>query len=154
MRGPVRLSLKGVSMNRFPSKPFPYEDIVAMPHPVSSVHPPMSLSDRAAQFAPFAALTSYHDAVREAARFTDDRIEPDEDVKDLLDERLRQLQQNADRHPRITILYFLPDEKKAGGTYVSATGSLKKIDWYQHLILLQDRTSVPIENIIELSFLS
>ena len=113
-----------------------------------------SLSDRAAQFAPFAALTSYHDAVREAARFTDDRIEPDEDVKDLLDERLRQLQQNADRHPRITILYFLPDEKKAGGTYVSATGSLKKIDWYQRLILLQDRTSVPIENIIELSFLS
>lgn len=71
-----------------------------------------------------------------------------------MDERLRQLQQNADRHPRITILYFLPDEKKAGGTYVSATGSLKKIDWYQRLILLQDRTSVPIENIIELSFLS
>ena len=110
MRGACPPPLKGVSMNRFPSKPFPYEDIITMSHPVSPVHPPMSLSNRAAQFAPFAALTSYHDAVREAARFTDDRIEPDEDIKELLDEQLRQLQQNMDRCPRITILYFLPDK--------------------------------------------
>lgn len=138
-------------MNHSQSKPFPYEDIIDMSHPVSSGHLPMPIPDRAAQFAPFAALTGYHDALREEARFIKDRIELDENMKELLDERLRQLQQRIKHRPRIVIRYFLPDDRKAGGTYVSAAGFPEKIDWHQHLIVLQDGTSIPIENIIELS---
>ena len=133
------------------SKPFPYEDILHLPHPVSSSHPPMPVKDRAAQFAPFAALTGYHDAVREASRFTDEETDLDENIKDLLDEKLRLLQQNIHLHPQVTILYFLPDGKKAGGTYASATGFVKKVDDYHHMILLQDGTVIPLEHIRELS---
>lgn len=138
-------------MNHSQEKPFPYEDILPLAHPVSASHPPMPVKDRAAQFAPFAALAGYHDAVREASRFTDEETELDENVKDLLDEKLRLLQQNIHLHPQITILYFSPDREKAGGTYASATGFVKKVDDYHRMILLQDGTSVPIEHIRELS---
>ena len=138
-------------MNHSQPSPFPYKDILYLSHPVSATHPPMPARDRAAQFAPFAALTSYHDAVRKAARFTDERIELDENAKDLLDEKLRRLHQNASLHPQITIQYFLPDKEKAGGSYVSATGFLKKTDWYHRKVILQDGTGIPIDDIIELS---
>ncbi|MCI9163611.1 MAG: hypothetical protein HFG59_10200 [Lachnospiraceae bacterium] len=138
-------------MNRSQPLPFPYEDILYLPHPVSSAHPPMPLSDRAAQFAPFAALASYHEAVREEARFTSERIELDEHAKDLLDKKFRLLQQHAHLHPQVTLLYFLPDKEKAGGTYVSAAGFLKKTDWCRRMVILQDGTAIPIDDIIELS---
>lgn len=138
-------------MNHSQPPRFPYEDILYLPHPVSSTHPPMPRPDRAAQFAPFAALSVYHDAVRESSRFTDKKIELDDHAKDLLDEKLCMLQQNTHLHHQVTILYFLPDEKKDGGAYVSATGFLKKTDWYNRVLILQDDTAVPIDSIIELS---
>lgn len=132
-------------------QPFPYEDIVRLSRPRSASHPPMPAAGRAAQFAPFAALTDYHSAVRETARFTDERIELDENAKAILDEKLLLLQQKLSSHPEITILYFQPDAKKAGGFYTHATGFLKKIDLYQRRIILQDGLTVPMDDIMDIT---
>lgn len=137
-------------MNHFQKRPFPYEDIVNLTRPASSTHPPMPTADRAAQFAPFAALTNYHDAIREATRFTDEKRELDEHAKSLLNEKLQHLQQKVHTAPRITVRYFLPDTKKAGGAYITATGFLKKIDTNHREIILQNGTSIPFDDITEI----
>ena len=137
-------------MKHFQPETFPYEDIVNLTRPISPAHPPMPKADRAAQFAPFAALTDYHEAIREATRFTDEKKELDEQAISLLSEKLHFLQQNVHLHPKITILYFLPDRQKAGGTYLSATGFLKKIDRNNHVVILQNGTSIPFDDIIEI----
>ena len=124
-----------------------YEDIINMEHPVSTRHPQMSMLDRAAQFSPFAALTGYDAAVKETARLTDARIELDENSKALLNEKLQMLQESLDEKPEVTIIYFLPDEKKAGGEYVSITGIIKKIDGNKREIIMTDGGRVPIEEI-------
>lgn len=90
----------------------PYEDMLELPHPVSKTHPQMPRGDRAAQFAPFAALTGYEEAVREAARFTEEKMVLDEDSKEQLDWKLRHLQEKVKEKPTITVTYFLKDEKK------------------------------------------
>lgn len=134
-----------------PRDDFPYRDILYLPHPVSAVHPPMSVSDRAAQFAPFAALTDYHSSVREMARFTDKRIELDENAKSALDEKLRLLQQRLPLHPQVTILYFLPDTRKEGGSYIQVSGSVKKIDRYSRRILLENGIAVSMDDITDIT---
>ena len=119
-----------------------YDDIIDLPHHVSTTHHRMSMLERAAQFQPFRALTGYEDAVRETARLTDDRVELTEDEKALLDGKLQRLADNLASHPLVTVTYFQPDKKKAGGAYVTATGQLKKIDDYEGvLILLRARCS-------------
>lgn len=142
-------------------KKFPYEDIVDLPHPVSKVHPRMSLQDRAAQFSPFAALTGHEEAIQETARLTDIQIELDEDTKNLLNEKLLVLQNRwkeakETRQPgvQVSLTYFLPDERKAGGEYVTRSGVVKKIDDFQRSILLEDGTMIPIWRIKEVDVLS
>ena len=132
----------------------PYEDILDLPHPVSPFHPPMSPADRAAQFAPFAALTGHEAAIWETARLTEERIELSEDRKAELDAALRFLQENLSLAPEVSVIYFLPDTKKAGGAYATATGQVKKIDEYARSLLMTDRTEIPIEDIwdIELKY--
>lgn len=125
-----------------------YEDIIALPHHVSKTHPQMSLHDRAAQFSPFAALTGYDGAIKETARLTDKRIELDETRKMVLDEKLRIVQTQRSSEPVIKITYFQPDEKKVGGAYVSAIGTMKKIDEYERIVVMQDGTRIPIAEII------
>ena len=127
-----------------------YDDIIHLPHHVSSVHPPMPVSDRAAQFAPFAALTGHGEAIKETARLTDKRVELDENAKAVLDEKLRMVQEMMAQRPEITVTYFLPDEKKAGGRYVSATGNVKKIDLYNHLIVMTDGLRIPLSEVFEI----
>lgn len=127
-----------------------YDDIIHLPHPVSATHPPMSRQNRAAQFAPFAALTGYEAAVRETARLTDQRIELDEYEKDALNEKLQLVAEQLSDSSEIEVTYFLPDQKKAGGAYVSATGQVKKIDEFKQLIVFQDGKKIPIEEIIEI----
>ena len=125
-----------------------YDDIINLPHPVSSRHPQMSLHDRAAQFSPFAALTGYDTAVKETARLTEQRIELDESSKSLLDEKLGIVQEQLDQKPEITITYFKPDPKKAGGSYAEVTGSIKKIDEYERLLVLCSGEKIPIDEVI------
>lgn len=127
-----------------------YDDIINLPHPTSAKHPRMSAIDRAAQFSPFAALTGYDAAVKETARLTDQRIELDEYAKAALDERLRIVQDNIREHPEVTVTFFRPDERKAGGAYVDHTGYVKKVDTYQNCLVMTDGAEIPIYEIIDL----
>lgn len=127
-----------------------YEDIVNMPHHVSPIRTQMDISNRAAQFSPFAALSGYDDAVGETARITQDRADlSDEAVADI-NESLLILMEHASEHPEVTICYFKPDEKKSGGAFMTVDGRLKKLDAYSHEIFLEDGTSIPFENILHI----
>lgn len=127
--------------------PFPYEDILSLPHPVSVNHPRMPLRDRAAQFAPFAALTGYGEAVKEEARFTDRKAELSEDQKERLDRCLRRMAAQLPGAPEAAFTYFRPDSRKDGGTYVTAVGRLGGRDDLQRVIWLTDGTRIPIDDI-------
>ena len=127
-----------------------YDDIIDLPHHVSTTHHRMSMLERAAQFQPFRALTGYEDAVRETARLTDDRVELTEDEKALLDGKLQRLADNLASHPLVTVTYFQPDKKKAGGAYVTATGQLKKIDDFAGVLVLQGGERIVMEDILDI----
>lgn len=123
-----------------------YRDIMDMPHPVSPGRPHMPLSVRAAQFAPFAALSGYGEAVEEEARLTREKAELTEEEKEKLDWQLRILAQK-EGPGKISVTYFVPDAHKSGGAYVSASGFVKKIDYMRKKIFLSDGTEIPAENI-------
>ena len=127
-----------------------YDDIIHLPHPVSRNHPQMLPLDRAAQFSPFAALTGHDAAIRETARLTEEKSELDENRKEMLDERLQMIRENLSEEPEITFTYFKPDEKKSGGAYLTVMGKVKKINEYEHQILLEDGTVIAIENLISI----
>ena len=127
-----------------------YDDIIHLTHHVSSTRPHMPMTDRAAQFMPFRALTGYEDAVRETARYTDERIELTEDEKALLDMRLQKLADEISNQPKMTLTYFRPDKKKAGGAYICVTGQLKKIDDHEGYLILTGGERIFIEDILEI----
>ena len=129
-----------------------YDEIMGLPHHVSKTRPQMPMSDRAAQFAPFAALTGYESAIKETGRLTDERIELDEEALAALDRKYQLLIEALDDAPEVTIIYFRPDERKAGGQYVTATGTVKKVDTFGRRILLQDGTRIPLDSVYELRF--
>ena len=124
-----------------------YDDLLDLPHHVSNVRPHMPRGDRAAQFSPFAALTGYDAAVRETARLTQPRRDLDESSISALNEKLQRLLELPDERPEVTITYYVPDERKAGGAYVGVTGRVKKIDGYTHTVVMTDRTAIPMEQI-------
>lgn len=127
-----------------------YDAIINLPHPTSKKHPRMSMLNRAAQFSPFAALTGYDAAVKETARLTEQRVELDEYSKAALDERLRIIQEHLSETPQVTITFFQPDSRKAGGAYLSVTGCIKKIDTYEKCVVMMDKQKIPIEEIFEI----
>lgn len=127
-----------------------YDDMIGLPHPVSAKHPQMPVSDRAAQFSPFAALTGYEAVIREAARLTDTAVELDEDSKEALDEKLRLVQEQIREHPVLTVVYFEPDAKKAGGAYITVTGAIKRIDPVKRHLVMMDGTVIRMEDVVEL----
>lgn len=127
-----------------------YADIINLPHHVSKKRPQMNLIDRAASFAPFAALTGYDDAVKETARLTDTKLELDENTKEILNDKLQiVLEMNSDDLP-VSITYFVPDKKKAGGAYVVKTGIIKRYDEYERQIIFTDKSLVSIDDMIEI----
>ncbi|MGM9538353.1 MAG: hypothetical protein ACI3VN_08485 [Candidatus Onthomonas sp.] len=127
-----------------------YDDILFLPHPVSTECRHMSNLERAAQFAPFAALTGYESAVLETARLTEAKAELDESEKAVIDTRLRMLLELPGQQPEIIITYFVPDKRKSGGSYVETTGYVKRIDLVEKIILLTDGTRIPIEDVFSL----
>ena len=129
-----------------------YDDIINLPHHTSKVRPRMSSAGRAAQFAPFSALTVHGDAIKETARLTDSKIELDEDEKQILDGKMRYITEHANERMCITVTYFVPDEKKSGGRYDSLTGSVKKKDLVKHCIVMQDGAEIPIDDIVGITF--
>ena len=128
----------------------PYEDILHLPHPTSKNHPRMSIQERAAQFSPFAALTGHAAAIAETARLTDRKIELDEDTRAELDRRQAVLLEQISERPEVTVTWFAPDERKEGGTYVTTTGRLKKLDEIQRVLVLADGTKVQMDDVISL----
>lgn len=127
-----------------------YDDIINMPHHVSSTHPHMSDMDRAAQFSPFAALTGYDDAVKETARLTEQRIELDEYEKEEINARLQYINRVLPDSPEIVIKHFEKDMLKDGGSYVMSDGYVKKIDGYENAIVMMDGKIIYIDNIVKI----
>ena len=127
-----------------------YDDIIHLPHPVSTKHARMSRLDRAAQFSPFAALTGFDATIAETGRLTDESIELDESRKEVLNARLQYLMSVISRQPGVRITYFREDERKAGGAYVTVSGQVKKVDAYDHAIVLTDGTVIPMEVVRDL----
>lgn len=129
----------------------PYEDIINLPHHRSSKHPHMARYDRAAQFSPFAALTGHDDAVNEAARITDERLDLDDYIKADLNERLCIIQEYIKDKPNVSLVYFQEDNLKDGGTYLTATGCIKKIDEYDELVVMEDGNAISINDIVNIN---
>lgn len=129
-----------------------YDDIINLPHHVSKTRPRMSLEQRSAQFAPFAALTGYEDEISETGRLTIDRIELNEEAKQILDRTLQAITKRISTQPAVTITYFVPDTKKDGGAYVTVSGNIKKIDKYKNIIVLTDKTEISITEITDIRF--
>ena len=127
------------------NKPFAYEDIINLPHPVSKRHTPMPMINRAAQFAPFAALTGYDAAIEETARLTEDEILLSEGEIAVLNDRLQRLIQHLPEHPEVAITWFRPDERKSGGAYITTTGTVKKVDEHGKYLLMDSGEVIPME---------
>lgn len=128
-----------------------YNDIINMPHHVSKKHPRMSLENRSAQFAPFAALTGYEDEVEETARLTDKRIEITDEIKTEINIKLKTIQEKIYAKPKVTVKYFIPDTKKEGGSYKTVTSNIIKIDKYKQTIVLKDKIEIPINFITNIN---
>ena len=124
-----------------------YDRIINMPHHVSEKHPHMTLSDRATQFAPFAALTGYEEAVEETARLTDGEIDLDESFILELNGKIMKIKADADKNAEVQITYFVPDERKSGGAYITKKGRVKKVDDYEREIVMADGTRIKIDSI-------
>ena len=127
-----------------------YDEIMGLPHHVSKTRPQMPMSDRAAQFAPFAALTGYDSAIKETGRLTDERIELDEGALTALDMKYQILMDALNEAPEVTITYFRPDERKAGGKYITATGAVKKVDDFERRITMQDGSKIPMDDVLSI----
>ena len=127
-----------------------YDDIINLPHHVSKTRPQMSISDRAAQFSPFAALTGHSAAIKETERLTDRKVELSENEKSILNEKFSLIMEQLSFHPELSVTYFVPDEKKDGGKYVTTTGKIKKIDYYQRKLIMDQGVEIPIGEIYEI----
>lgn len=127
-----------------------YDAILELPHHVSKTHRQMSRQDRAAQFAPFSALSGYDSAIRETARLTDDRIELGEELLLELNTRLQMLSERIQEAPIVSITYFTPDKQKSGGAYLTASGVVRRINDFDREILLDDGTRIKIDDIVSI----
>ena len=127
-----------------------YSDMLHLPHQKSKKRPHVPISHRAAQFAPFAALTGHDRAIREVARLTTDKVELDQCSLDRLNEKLQLLRMNLPHQPVVSIAHFQQDEKKLGGAYLTTKGIVKKIDDYQNLIVMTSGTVISITDIFDI----
>ena len=127
-----------------------YGDIIDMPHPESKKHHRMSDKNRAAQFAPFAALTGHTEALDETVRLTEEEILLSEDMLNILNEKMKLLIENIGGDTPAKITYFKPDKRKSGGEYITHTGIVTKFDEYEHMIVFDDKTIVPIKCIADI----
>ena len=127
-----------------------YEDIINLPHHVSKTRKPMSLENRSAQFAPFAALTGYGDAIKETSRLTTNIKDLSETEKSIIDNKLRILNSIIKDKPFATFTYFVPDSKKSGGKYITVSGNVRRIDVVNNEIVFTDKKVINISDIIDI----
>ena len=127
-----------------------YDKIISLPHHVSHKHPPMTMINRAAQFSPFAVLTGYEAAVSETARLTETKPELTEERRAELDRKQQQLMERMAEMPTVTVTFFLPDERKSGGSIRTVTAPLRKIDAVERILYLADGSRIPLEDVLDL----
>lgn len=127
-----------------------YDDIINLPHHQSAERVHMSLHDRAAQFAPFAALTGHEEAIEETARLTDEKIILDETAIEKINEKLYELSQKLVEKQTVSITYFKPDELKQGGAYLTDIGSIKKIDDIEKVVIMDSGMKIKMERILSI----
>lgn len=128
-----------------------YNDIIDLPHHESKKHKPMSLEARAAQFAPFAALTGFSEEIQEAERLTSNKKETDENLKEILDRKLQIIKEQINIKPLVIITYFIKDLKKDGGSYVTTSGVIERINEYTNTIILDNKTEISINEIVDIT---
>ena len=129
-----------------------YEDMLYLEPPVSKIHRKMSISERAAQFMPFAALTGYEDLIRESSRITQRRIELSETEIEELKHKLEFLHFHEKENPLIKVMYFLQDLKKNGGSYQTVEKQLHRIDDIEKKVIFKDRTTIQFDDIISVEY--
>lgn len=127
-----------------------YDDIINLPHHVSKNHPQMSRYNRAAQFAPFSALTGYEESINEAGRYVTDKIELDDSNKEEINFKLNILNNLINQRNQVTFIFFSKDKLKNGGSYKTIKGILKKYDEINNLIILEDKTKIYIDDIFSI----
>ena len=124
-----------------------------LPHHVSPTRRRMTMTERAAQFSPFAALVGYGEAIRETSRAVGQQMELSEEEKAVLDQKqqiiLAALEQGEE--PEVTVTYFQPDRKKDGGEYVSYTGSIKKYKEIENTLVFGGGKEIPLSGIVDLT---
>ncbi len=128
-----------------------YDDIINLPHYEPKHHPRMSMWNRAAQFAPFAALTGYDAAIRESGRLTDDWVALSESGNEELNRKMELLLSKLSEQPHVTIEYFVSDEHKDGGSYQSYTGNIKRIDEYEKTMVMTDGKKIQLKMITNIT---
>lgn len=124
-----------------------YNSIMGLPHHVSAKHRHMLMTERAAQFSPFAALNGYEDAVSETARLTDGRPDLDEYERDAIDRKLREIMESDEDLP-VTLTYFRPDAKKSGGAYLTLSGKVSDIDEVGRVVIMESGARIPVTDIL------
>ena len=129
----------------------PYDDIIDLPHHVSRNHPQMSMHDRAAQFAPFAALTGYEAEVGETARLTAQKRELDAQETEELNRQLAAIIEHLSECPEVTVEYFVPDERKAGGAYVTVTRRVRHVSLPEKILVMEDGTVIDLEDVVAMT---
>ena len=130
-----------------------YDDIIDMPHHVSKRHPPLDRDSYAAQFSPFAALTGYDGIVAESARATNSRIELDDEAKERISGKLSFILSHPEGEKTVSITYFVPDRKKEGGEYVTASGTVASFDELTRIIRMSDGTEVELDEVTDFRIL-
>jgi len=141
---------KGCGVLAFKDSSKEYGDIINLPHPESRKHKRMSMRDRAAQFSPFAALTGHDAAIKETARLTNAFVDLDDTMKTSLDEKLILILEKSDEKLPVTITYFMKDERKSGGSYEVAEGWIRKVDFYERVIVMEDRSRISLDHVVDI----
>lgn len=127
-----------------------YDDIINLPHHVSKTRKPMTMYNRAAQFAPFAALTGYDDAIKETSRLTDKKIEISDELKNELNQKIKFISDNIKLKPKVTITYFVSDNKKSGGIYKTISGNVRRIDEVEKCLFFTNKLIIYFDDIISI----
>ena len=127
-----------------------YVHIIDLPHHVSKVRPQMTMYQRAAQFAPFAALTGHSAAISETARLTDKKIELSESECEMLNQKIAFLLAHLNEHPYVSITYFIPDSYKEGGQYTTHNGTIRSWDEYEQRLTFDDGVQIKANEIIDI----
>lgn len=127
-----------------------YDDIINLPHYEPKYHPRMSKYKRSAQFAPFAALVGYDEQVQECSRLTDKRLEIDDELKEKINNKLNIINELIKNSPEVEITYFIPDEKKDGGKYITEIGNVKRIDYVNRFIKFTDNKKIILDDLIDI----